>query len=98
MKQGIIQHSLEIVRVMPYAISNQNSGTNLYTSLICENPEFRSLIKHFSNIIANFVMVNHYPIPLSISEEKGFNKRWRISKGNHEWIVQINWQLWTHKI
>jgi len=57
MKQGIIQYSIEIVRVMPYAISNQNSGTNLYTSLICENPEIRSLIKHFSNIAADFVMV-----------------------------------------
>jgi len=42
-------------------------------------------------------MVSHYPIPMSISEEKGFNKRWRISKGNHEWIVQRIWQLWAHK-
>jgi len=47
MKQGIIQYSLDIVRVMPYVISKQNSGTNLYTSLICENSEFRFLIDHF---------------------------------------------------
>ena len=42
-------------------------------------------------------MVNHYPIPMSISEEKGVNKRWRILRGNHEWIFQRNWQLWAHK-
>ena len=42
-------------------------------------------------------MAHHYPITMNILEEKGFNERWRISKGNHEWVVQRNWQLWAQK-